>query len=290
MHYTEAKGILSANNGMNMFRGCTHGCIYCDTRSACYNFTHEFEDVEVKRNAVDLLAAELKRKRKKCMIGTGAMCDPYAPIERELEFMRRAMELVLAHGFGMTVQTKSADILRDLDLIKQINEKTKFVVQMTLTTADDTLCKKIEPNVSATRERVEALKVFQSNGIPTVVWLCPILSYINDTAENVTAIVDYCAESGVKGIINFGMGLTLRDGNREYFYSKLDELFPGMKEKYISRFGNSYEVGSPIGNSLSKLFHALCNKYGIMHDNDKIFAYLHEFPEQRFEQIGFNFS
>ncbi len=289
MHYTEAKGILSANNGMNVFRGCTHGCIYCDTRSACYNFTHEFEDVEVKSNAIDLLAAELSRKRKKCMIGTGAMCDPYIPLERELGVMRRAMELVLARGFGMCVQTKSADILRDLDLIKQINEKTKFVVQMTLTTADEELCKKIEPNVSSTRERVEALKVLRDNGIPTVVWLCPILPYINDTAENITAIVDYCAESGVKGIVNFGMGLTLRDGNRQYFYSKLDELFPGLKEKYISRYGNSYEVNSPIGNSLIKLFRALCNKYGIMHDNDRIFAYLHEFPQKRFEQIGFNF-
>lgn len=286
MHYVTAKGILSAQNGMNIYRGCSHGCIYCDSRSNCYGFTHAFEDIEVKENAIELLDAALACKRKKCMIGTGAMTDPYAHIEERLCYTRRAMEVVLKRGFGMTVQTKSARIMRDMDLITSINEKTKFVVQTTLTTADDSLCAVIEPNVSTTSERIAMLKAMQQRGIPAVVWLCPILPFINDTRENIAAIVDACGEAGVLGIINFGMGLTLRDGNREYFYSKLDEHFPGLKIKYINTFGNSYECGSPNGAYLMRLFNERCDRYGIIHDNDKIFEYLHEFPV-KYEQLGF---
>ncbi|MDE7107669.1 MAG: radical SAM protein [Clostridiales bacterium] len=286
MHFTKAKGILSANNGMNVYRGCSHGCIYCDSRSRCYGFTHEFEDIEVKSNALELLEDALRRKRKKCMIGTGAMTDPYIPLESKLKFTRGAMELVYKYGFGMTVQTKSDRILRDLDLICKINEKTKFVVQTTLTTADETLCKKIEPNVSTTSERVEMLKTFQSHGVPTIVWLCPILPFINDTEQNINDIVDYCAATGVYGIINFGMGLTLREGNREYFYEQLDKLFPGLKEKYIKTYGDKYEVPSPNAARLQVLFVKRCKEAGIICDNDKLFAYLHEFPQgQQFEQL-----
>lgn len=286
MHYTTAKGILSARNGMNIYRGCSHGCIYCDSRSNCYNFAHEFEDIEVKQNALELLENALRRKRKKCMIGTGAMTDPYIPLERRLRYTRGAEELVYKYGFGMTVQTKSTDILRDLDIISSINEKTKFVVQTTLTTADDALCKKIEPNVSVTSERVSMINTLRARGIPTVVWLCPLLPFINDTTDNVTAIVEACAAAGVYGIINFGMGLTLRDGNREYFYSKLDELFPRLKEKYIRTFGNRYEAESPNAAKLTETFHALCDKYGIVRDNARIFGYLHEFPERKgYEQL-----
>lgn len=286
MHYTTAKGILSARNGMNIYRGCSHGCIYCDSRSNCYNFAHEFEDIEVKQNALELLENALRRKRKKCMIGTGAMTDPYIPLERRLRYTRGAEELVYKYGFGMTVQTKSTDILRDLDIISSINEKTKFVVQTTLTTADDALCKKIEPNVSVTSERVSMINTLRARGIPTVVWLCPLLPFINDTTDNVTAIVEACAAAGVYGIINFGMGLTLRDGNREYFYSKLDELFPRLKEKYIRTFGNRYEAESPNAAKLTETFHVLCDKYGIVRDNARIFGYLHEFPERKdYEQL-----
>lgn len=271
---------------MNIYRGCSHGCIYCDSRSNCYNFAHEFEDIEVKQNALELLENALRRKRKKCMIGTGAMTDPYIPLERRLRYTRGAEELVYKYGFGMTVQTKSTDILRDLDIISSINEKTKFVVQTTLTTADDALCKKIEPNVSVTSERVSMINTLRARGIPTVVWLCPLLPFINDTTDNVTAIVEACAAAGVYGIINFGMGLTLRDGNREYFYSKLDELFPRLKEKYIRTFGNRYEAESPNAAKLTETFHALCDKYGIVRDNARIFGYLHEFPERKgYEQL-----
>lgn len=280
MHYAKVKGILSAQNGMNIYRGCTHGCIYCDSRSRCYGFTHEFEDIEVKENALELLENALRRKRKKCMIGTGAMTDPYIPLEKQLGNMRGALELVYKYGFGITFQTKSDLALRDLDLLCKINEKTKCVVQTTLTTADEELCKKIEPNVCTTAARVKMLEVLRDNGIPTVVWLCPILPYINDTADNINGILDYCESAGVRGIINFGMGLTLRDGNREYYYAALDRLFPNLKERYIREYGSRYEVGSPRAAELYALYRSRCEKSGIMHDNAKIFAYLHEFPSQ----------
>ena len=281
MHYTESKGILTAKNGMNLYRGCSHGCIYCDSRSRCYQFTHDFEDIEVKSNALELLEDALRRKRKKCMIGTGSMTDPYVPLEKELEHVRKTLMLVERYGFGFTVITKSDLILRDLDLLKRINEKTKCVVQMTLTTYDEELCKKIEPGVCTTRRRFEVLKAMRDAGIPTVVWLCPVLPFINDTEENLWGILNYCVEAGVRGVLCFGMGLTLRDGNREYFYEQLDRLFTGMKERYMREFGNSYICSSPRNGRLMKLFHRTCEEAGIMHNNDEIFKYLNEFQQKQ---------
>jgi len=287
MHFVKAKGILSSQNGMNIYRGCQHGCIYCDSRSSCYRMDHAFEDIEVKENAPELLEDALRRKRKRCMIGTGAMSDPYIPLELDLEYTRKALLIIERYGCGVTLQTKSDRVLRDLDILKRINEKTKAVVQMTLTTADDTISKIIEPNVCTSRERFEALKILRDNGIPTVVWLCPILPYINDTRENIEAILQMCVEARVRGVINFGMGLTLREGDREYFYRKLDSSFPGLKERYIRKYGNSYEIPSPHSDELLRLFHHTCEKNGIMHNNDEIFAYLHRFEEKTpFEQLS----
>ena len=285
MHYVKAKGILSAKNGMNLYRGCTHGCIYCDSRSKCYHMDHAFEDIEVKENAIELLEIALMHKRKKCMIGTGSMTDPYIPLEMELGYVRKALELIDRYGFGFTVITKSDRILRDLDLLQRINEKTKCVVQMTLTTCDETLCRKIEPNVSTTNERFETLKILRDAGIPTVVWLSPILPFINDTEENISGIMDMCIEAKVYGVLCFGMGLTLREGNREYFYRQLDRLFPGMKEEYIRSYRNQYSIGSTRSSELMKLFHDKCEKKGILHNNERIFSYLSEFPEGREEQL-----
>lgn len=281
MHYVQAKGILSAQNGMNLYRGCTHGCIYCDSRSRCYHMEHDFEDIEVKENAIELLEDALRRKRKKCMIGTGAMTDPYVPLELELGYVRKALSLICRYGFGVAVQTKSDRILRDLDLLQEINGRSKCVVQMTLTTADEELCRKLEPNVCTTRERFEVLKQMRDVGIPTVVWLSPILPFLNDTEENVSRILDVCIEAEVYGVICFGMGLTLREGNREYFYSRLDRLFPGLKEEYVRRYGYRYEVGSPNGRKLMELFHQKCGDAGIVHDNRQIFAYLHTFEDKQ---------
>lgn len=281
MHFVTAKGILSSKNGMNLYRGCSHGCIYCDSRSKCYHIEHGFDDIEIKENAIELLENTLKRKRSKCMLGTGSMTDPYIPLESEIGNVRKALSLAYQYDFGFTLITKSNRVLRDLDLIKAINEKTKCVVQMTLTTYDEDLCKKIEPNVCTTRERFEVLKQLRDAGIPTVVWLCPILPFINDTEENITGILNYCIEAKVYGIICFGMGMTLREGNREYFYKQLDRLFPRMKEKYIHTYGNQYELNSPINSSLMRLFNGICAENGIVHDNNQIFEYLNTFEEKR---------
>lgn len=280
MHFVKAKGILSAKNGMNLYRGCSHGCIYCDSRSKCYHMEHAFEDIEVKENAVELLEDALARKRKKCMIGTGSMTDPYIPLEMKLGNVRKTLELIYEYGFGFTVITKSDRILRDLDLLQKINDKTKCVVQMTLTTYDEDLCRKIEPNVSTTEERFEVLQTLRDCGIPTVVWLSPILPFINDTEENISGILDMCAEAKVYGVICFGMGLTLREGNREYFYGQLDRLFPGLKEQYIRTYGDQYMIESGSSQKLMRLFHRKCEKNGIVHDNDQIFRYLSAFEEK----------
>ena len=288
MHYVKVKGILSAKNGMNIYRGCSHGCIYCDSRSNCYGFTHEFEDIEVKENAVELLEQALKSKRKKCMIGTGAMCDPYMHIEEKLCLTKQCLELIDKYEFGVAIQTKSERILRDIDLLKSINMKAKAVVQMTLTTYDEKLCKILEPNVSTTRERFEVLMECKKAGIPTVVWLSPILPFINDTEENIREILKYCVQAGVKGIICFDMGVTLRDGDREYFYHALDKYFPGMKLKYIKNYGNAYELSSPESKRLMEIFREVCKANGIMYDVEECFRYLNEFPEKYVQQSLFD--
>ena len=283
MHFVDAKGILTGNggfNGMNIYRGCSHGCIYCDSRSKCYQFTHAFEDIEVKQNAPELLEKALRSKRRKCMIGTGAMSDPYMHCEEDLRLTETCLEIILKYGFGAAVQTKSDRILRDIDLLDEINRSAKCVVQMTLTTYDDDLCKIIEPNVCNTKRRIEVLEQMQERGIPTVVWLTPILPFINDTEENVTAILNECVRVGVKGIICYDMGLTLREGDREYYYAALDRHFPGMKERYIRRYGNAYSLSSPKSRQLMELFYRICGDNGIISDPDECFRYMREFPEK----------
>ncbi len=284
MHLIQAKSILSASDGINVYRGCTHGCIYCDSRSSCYGIDHEFTDVAVKENAPQLLEAALRSKRRRCMIGTGAMSDPYMPLEKELRITRRCLELIRQYDFGAAVQTKSDLVMRDIDLLQEINHSTKAVVQMTLTTADDDLCRILEPNVCVTSRRFEVLCEMKKAGIPTVMWMCPILPYINDTEENILALVDYAARAGCYGILAFGIGLTLRDGDRQYFYSALDRHFPALKERYIQCYGDSYDVPSPRARQLWEVFTSACRKAGIEYDTDRILAYLHEFPES--EQLS----
>lgn len=286
MHFKNAKTILSAQNGMNIYRGCTHGCIYCDSRSDCYQMDHDFEDIEVKINAPELLDEALGRKKHACMIGTGAMCDPYMQCEKELGLTRRCLEIIKKYGFGVSVQTKSSLILRDKELLAEINRSFKAVVNITVTTLDDKLCGIIEPNVVVTSERFEVLREFQALGIPTVVWLTPILPFINDTEDNIRGITEKCAELGVRGIITFGnMGVTLRQGDREYFYSCLDKHFPNLKERYIKTYGLSYEIPSPNTKELMSLFKRLCRKYGIMSSTKEIFTFLRSTNEVTGEQL-----
>ncbi len=278
MHFVDAKGILSANNGMNIYRGCTHGCIYCDSRSHCYQMNHEFEDIEVKQNCVELLEKALHSKRKKCMIGTGSMSDPYMHCEEKLKLMKQCLEVIANYGFGVSVLTKSDRILRDISLLSEINRKTKSVVQTTFTTYDEQLCKIIEPNVCTTKRRFEMLMAMKEEGIPTVVWISPILPFINDTEENLDGLLEYCIKADVKGIICFGMGMTLRNGNREYFYQKLDEKFPGIKRRYWESYRYAYEAESPNSKELFKRLRNTCKEHNIMCDTQEIFEYIKEFP------------
>lgn len=287
MHFVDAKGILSSQNGMNLYRGCTHGCIYCDSRSECYQMKHDFEDIEVKQNAPELLEKALRSKRKKCMIGTGAMCDPYMHCEEQLGLTRKCLSLIDEYGFGVAIQTKSDRILRDLDLLTSINRKAKCVVQMTLTTYDEDLCRIVEPKVCTTKRRYEVLQIMRENGIPTVVWLSPILPYINDTRENIEGILEYCRAAGVYGIICFGMGLTLRQGDREYFYAALDKHFPGLHEKYHRKFGYAYEIPSDRSGELMQYFRSFCRENHIVWDVEKVFEYLRKFPvDKGYEQLS----
>lgn len=289
MHFTEAKGILTGGKGhygMNIYRGCSHGCIYCDSRSRCYQFTHAFEDIEVKRNAPELLERALKTKRQKAMIGTGSMSDPYMHCEEQLGLTRKCLEIIYRYGFGAAVQTKSDRILRDIDLLEAINRRAKCVVQITLTTFDSRLCRIIEPNVCDTQRRIEVLEEMRKKGIPTVVWLTPVLPFINDTEENIMAILEACARVQVKGIICFDMGLTLREGDREYYYAALDRHFPGLKEKVVRTYGNAYELPSPDSGRLMELFRSFCRDRGILYRPEDCFDYLHHLPE-KFEQISF---
>jgi len=281
MHEVIAKSILSAQNGMNIYRGCTHGCIYCDARSTCYQMDHPFEDIAVKINAPELLETALRRKRSPCMIGTGAMSDPYLHAEKKLRLTRRCLELIDRYGFGLSIQTKSDLILRDMDLLTSIHRKTKCVVQITLTTYDENLCRILEPHVCSTARRIEVLNILRQAGIPTIVWMTPILPFLNDTEENILGLLRECQNARVYGVLTFGIGLTLRDGDRQYFYEQLDRHFPGLKERYIRRYGDAYELPAPDHVRLMSLVRRECEKYGMEWRSETLFAYMRRFESKQ---------
>jgi DNA repair photolyase len=211
------------------------------------------------------------------------MCDPYQPCERGLGLTRRCLEVILRRGFGVTVLTKSDLILRDLDLLCAINERARCVVQLTLTTFDEELCRILEPDVCTTYRRYEVLKILREHKIPTVVWMTPILPFINDTEKNLQGLLGYCFDAGVSGIITFGFGVTLRDGDRDYFYAALDrgplcDIYPGMKSRYNAVFGGAYECQSPNSAALTAIFNAECDARGVLRNTDQVFAFLCDFP------------
>jgi len=214
------------------------------------------------------------------------MCDPYIPLENDLRYTRKCLEIIDRYGFGLTILTKSNGILRDLDLLADINARTKCVAQITLTTYDEDLCKIIEPAVCTTGERFAALETLRDAGIPTVVWLGPFLPFINDTEENLRGILDYCVRAKVYGIVFWGIGMTLRDGNREYFYKKLDEHFPGLSGRYHQKYDRSYGIESDNNRRLTPLFRETCAKHGIVHDRDEVFRYMGAFPDKSARQLS----
>lgn len=268
---------------MNIYRGCSHGCIYCDSRSDCYQ-NPDFDTVKVKADALRIIRDDLRRKVKSGVIATGAMSDPYNPLEAELNLTRNSLELVAAYNFGIAIATKSGLITRDIDLLKEIAQASPVLVKMTVTTTDEELCRKIEPNVSSTRARLDAVSKLRDAGIYTGLLMMPILPFINDTEENIERIVSDAHSAGARFIYPT-IGMTMRSGQREYFYKKLDAEFPGMRQKYEKRFGLNYVCSSPKAKDLFNLFAAKCDKLGILYEmKDIISSYKmgYDSPQMRF--------
>ena len=248
--------------GMNLYRGCQHHCIYCDSRSLRYGIEDFDGKVLIKTNAIDLLRDELSRKRRKGIIGTGSMHDAYMPIEEKVELTKRALETIAEFGFGVHVVTKSDLVLRDVAILKKISRYHTAAVSLTITTTDDELAKRVEPGAPRSSARFQALRTLSDAGIETRIALMPSLPFIEDTEENVVAIVEAARRCGVKAIVPW-FGMSMRDRQRAYFYAKLDALFPGLKDRYIETYGENYNCPSPNADALYRRLHALCEKYRI---------------------------
>lgn len=266
--YSENNSWFGTNYNMNIYKGCSHGCIYCDSRSECYRVDN-FDRVRAKENALALIERELKSKRKKGVVGTGAMSDPYNPFEKEHKLTRGALELINRFRFGTAIATKSDLILRDIDVLKEISKHSPVLVKITVTTSDDMLCRRIEPNVSVSSDRFKVIKKLSQEGIFTGLLLMPLLPFIEDTEDNISEIIELAYQSGAKFIYP-AFGVTLRQNQRDWYYMKLDELFPSVKEKYIKSFGSSYECRSLKAKELWSLFQHKCNEYGIICKMDDI--------------------
>jgi len=255
---------------MNLYRGCQHQCIYCDSRSACYQIEN-FADILVKVNAADLLRVELKRKRIKGTIGTGSMNDPYMPVERKINLTRRALGVIADYHFPVHIITKSDLVTRDLDILREIN-RVYAAVSFTITTTDDSLAQKIEPGAPLPSARLKAMKMLAEHGIMTGVTMMPVLPFIQDNLENITRIVRSAHQHGASYIIP-AFGMTLRDRQREYYYEKLDQLFPGIRKQYERKYGDAYHASASRSEKLHQVFANLCQELGI---SDRIIPYTQE--------------
>ena len=255
---------------MNIYRGCPHGCIYCDSRSVCYQ-NPDFGTVKVKENAIEIIRDDLRRKTKRGVVATGAMSDPYNPFEQKLCLTRNALEILDFYQFGVAIDTKSTLVTRDIDVLQKIKAHSPVLVKMTVTTADPDLCSKVEPHVSGPQERFAAIKTVSDAGIFCGVLMMPILPFINDTEDNIRAITEQAKEAGARFVYP-AMGMTLREGNREYYYEKLDELFPNMKQKYMEAYGDRYGCTSHNAKRLWAVFAAQCERLGLLYEMKSIIA------------------
>lgn len=278
MEFIKTKSVLNKVNygsqwfgtdyNMNLYRGCHHGCIYCDSRSQCYHID-DFDQVRGKENALTILENELMKKRKKGVIGIGAMSDTYNAFERQYQITRQALKLISKYGFGVSIDTKSDLIVRDIDVLKEINEKNDVIIKVTITTPHDDLSKIIEPNVCVSSKRFSAVKQLSDSGIFVGVLLTPVLPFITDQEEDIKQLVKLAYEAGAKFIYTY-MGMTLRENQRDYFYSQLEKNFKGLKQKYIQYYGMKYNCVVSDYQRLYKIFKNECDKYGILYDMDKI--------------------
>ena len=288
MEFVKAKTILArvkdgsdwygVDYNMNLYRGCCHGCIYCDSRSNCYHI-EKFDVPRGKENELEILEAELKKRKDKGVVGIGSMSDTYNPFEKQYEITRGALKLLLKYGFGVAIDTKSDLILRDLDLLKEINRRNNVIIKFTVTTPHDELSRIIEPHVSTSSERLAAIRTLTDNGIFAGIMMNPVLPFITDKKEDIRELVRLAHESGARFIHTY-MGVTLRENQRDYYYEKLDQHFPGLKEKYMRQYGNRYFCSSPGSQALYELFVRECDKYGILHEMpDIIRAYKKDIEE-----------
>ncbi|MDF2865465.1 MAG: radical protein [Clostridia bacterium] len=293
MKYISAKTILQRTKhgnewfgidfNMNLYKGCPHGCIYCDSRSNCYNIEN-FDEVRIKKNVIEILNAELKSKRINGVIGIGSMSDTYNPFEKDYEITKKALELIDYFGYGISLETKSDLIVRDIDTFKNINKKAPLILKMTITTYDDKLSKIIEPNVSVSSKRFEAIKKLSDEGLFVGVLLTPIIPFITDTEDNIKNIIKLAHDSGAKFIFSMG-AVTLRENQREYFYQKLDKYFPKLKDMYIKTYGNNY-ICKSLNKNLGKIFQEECEKYNILYKMEDIIRAYKE-RSTTIEQLNF---
>ncbi len=291
MHFKEVKAILSPQNGMNIYRGMDFPTLYSDARSKCYRIKHDFEDVEVKERADDLLEHALKRKRTRSMIQTGSMTDPYLPAEKELMLMRRCLNQIDRFEFGVVIKTKSELLLRDLEILDRINKKTKCVVMIPIATADDKLSEVLEPGAANATGRLHILKELAHCHIPTIVALEPIMPFINDTEDNIREIMALADEGRAYGVMNELMGILLREGSREYFYDGLDEKFPGLRERYEECYSDVTEAMPENAEALIRQYRSLADKYGMIWDKEELKRFTREYKNKTAgEQLSFDFG
>lgn len=277
MEFIKAKTILikvkygadwyGIDYNMNLYKGCTHGCIYCDSRSNCYHIDN-FDIVRGKENALYILEKEL-RKKSRGVVGIGAMSDTYNPLEQQYEQTRKALELIEKYGFGVSIDTKSDLILRDIDLLKKINLNNNVIIKFTITTPNDELSKIIEPNVCVSSRRLKAIKILNDNGIFAGIMMNPVLPFITDNEKDIKELVRLASENGAKFIHTY-MGMTLRENQRDYYYEKLDESFKELKEKYMKYYGDRYDCIAPNYKKLYKVFTEECDKYNILYNMEDI--------------------
>ncbi|MBS5787476.1 MAG: radical SAM protein [Clostridioides difficile] len=261
-------GWFGIDYNMNIYKGCCHGCIYCDSRSRCYQIEN-FDTVRAKKDSTEIINRELKGKIKKGVVGTGAMSDPYNPYEKKYELTREALKLIDKYGYGIAIDTKSNLITRDIDILKSIKVHSPIITKITITTCDDRLSRIVEPNVSSSSERFDSIRKLSESGIYTGILMGPILPFIEDSEENIRGIIDLAYDSGAK-FINLHPGVTLRDNQREWYYDKLDESFPNLKYKYIQSYGYKYNCISPKYKNLLQIFKEECDKKNIIYKMEDI--------------------
>lgn len=275
MEYLPAKHIVlrskdtswfGTDHTMNIYRGCCHGCIYCDSRSECYR-NDDFDTVRAKENALQIIRDDLQRKIKPGVVGTGAMSDPYNPFEAELCLTRNALALLDAYQFGVAIATKSDLILRDIDVLQCIQSHSPVLCKLTITTTDDALAAKLEPRAPSPTRRLEAIAQLSQAGIPTCVLLMPVLPFLEDSEENVLSVVDRAAEAGAKYVYP-AFGMTQRDRQRAWYYDRLEELFPGqgLRAKNEKAFGSRYTCTSPRSKRLWEVFTRRCQEKGLLYE------------------------